>query len=43
VILLLAAKTSVMGAYAAGRTPLALGWIATGLMGVTACTMLLPG
>ena len=43
VIILLASKTSVMGAHTASRPIRALGWIATGIMGVAAACMLLPG
>jgi Mn2+/Fe2+ NRAMP family transporter len=42
VILLLAAKKSVMGAYTATVPLLVLGWIATGVMGVAAVRMLVP-
>ncbi|HUO12663.1 MAG TPA: divalent metal cation transporter [Caulobacteraceae bacterium] len=43
VIMVLAAKRSVMGRYTAGRTLLILGWIGTGVMGLAALAMLLPG
>ena len=43
VIVLLASKRSVMGEYAASRTLIVLGWIATGVMGLAALAMLLPG
>ncbi len=43
VILLLAARKSVMGPYTATRSLLVLGWIATGLMGAAALCLLLPG
>jgi Mn2+/Fe2+ NRAMP family transporter len=42
VILLLAAKKSVMGAYTASISLLVLGWIATGVMGVAAVRMFVP-
>ena len=40
-ILILAARTSVMGSYTASRASLALGWLATGIMGVAAGIMFL--
>ena len=43
VITLLASKKSVMGAYTASRPIRALGWLATGIMGVAAACMFLPG
>jgi Mn2+/Fe2+ NRAMP family transporter len=42
VIILLASKRSVMGAYKASRTLIILGWIATGVMGLAALAMFLP-
>ncbi len=41
VILILAAKRSVMGAYTASKTSLALGWFATAIMSVAAGVMFL--
>jgi Mn2+/Fe2+ NRAMP family transporter len=43
VILLLASKKSVMGAFTASRSILILGWIATAVMGLAAVLMLIPG
>jgi len=43
VILLLVARRSVMGRYTASRPMLALGWIATLVMGAAALWMLVPG
>src|ERR1700690_2951097 len=43
VILLLVARRSVMGPYTASRPMLALGWLATLLMGAAALWMLVPG
>ena len=43
VIILLASKQSVMGAFTAGRPLVILSWIATAVMGVAAVCMLLPG
>ena len=43
VIILLASKKSVMGAYTASRPIRVLGWLATGIMGVAAACMFLPG
>ncbi|MEN2790303.1 divalent metal cation transporter [Sphingomonas oligophenolica] len=43
VITLLASKKSVMGAYTAGRLLVILGWITTGVMGVAAAWMFVPG
>ena len=43
VIILLAAKKSVMGDFTVGRPILALGWIATAVMGVAALCMFIPG
>jgi Mn2+/Fe2+ NRAMP family transporter len=43
VIMLLAAKKSVLGAFTVSRTLLALGWIATAVMALAALAMLLPG
>ena len=42
VIIVLASKKSVMGAYTASRSLIALGWIATAVMGVAALAMLIP-
>jgi len=42
VIIVLAAKKSVMGEYTASRTLQVLGWIATGVMGLAALGMLIP-
>lgn len=43
VIILLVSKKSVMGAFTAGRSIIFLGWIATGVMGMTAVRMFIPG
>jgi Mn2+/Fe2+ NRAMP family transporter len=43
VIILLATKKSVMGAYPATRTLVVLGWIATTVMGAAAVRMFMPG
>ena len=43
VIILLASKKSVMGAYTASRPIRVLGWLATAIMGVAAACMFLPG
>ena len=43
VVILLASKRSVMGSLTAGRATLALGWIATAVMGAAAVRMLIPG
>ncbi len=43
VIILLVSKESVMGAYTASRTLVTLGWIATGVMGLAALRMFVPG
>lgn len=43
VILLLAAKKSVMGPFTASRAILALGWITVAVMGVAAVRMIYPG
>jgi Mn2+/Fe2+ NRAMP family transporter len=43
IILILASMKSVTGAYVAGRGILALGWIATAVMGVAAVWMFVPG
>jgi NRAMP (natural resistance-associated macrophage protein)-like metal ion transporter len=43
VIILLASKKSVMGAYTASKPLIALGWIATTVMGAAAVVMFLPG
>ncbi len=42
VIVILASKKSVMGAYTATRTLVILGWIGTAVMGVAALAMLIP-
>jgi Mn2+/Fe2+ NRAMP family transporter len=43
VIILLASRRSVMGAYPSGKTIIVLGWIATAVMGVAAVMMFIPG
>jgi Mn2+/Fe2+ NRAMP family transporter len=43
VIILLVTKKSVMGTFTASRPIIALGWIATAVMGVAAVLMLMPG
>jgi len=43
VIILLASKKSVMGAFTASRGIIILGWIATAVMGIAAIWMLVPG
>jgi Mn2+/Fe2+ NRAMP family transporter len=43
VIILLASKKSVMGAFTASRTLIVLGWIAAAVMGAAAVRMLIPG
>jgi Mn2+/Fe2+ NRAMP family transporter len=43
VIILLASKPSIMGAYVARRPIVILGWIATAVMGLAAVLMWLPG
>jgi Mn2+/Fe2+ NRAMP family transporter len=43
VIILLATKKSVMGAYPATRSLVVLGWIATAIMGAAAVRMVIPG
>jgi NRAMP (natural resistance-associated macrophage protein)-like metal ion transporter len=43
VVILLATKKSVMGAFTASRPIVALGWIATAVMGAAAVRMLMPG
>ena len=43
VIILLASKKSVMGAYTAPRSLIILGWIATAIMGAAAAMMFVPG
>ena len=43
VIIVLASRRSVMGAYTAPRLILVLGWIATAVMGAAAVCMLIPG
>jgi Mn2+/Fe2+ NRAMP family transporter len=43
VIIRLASKKSVMGAFTAGRSIVILGWIATAIMGAAAVRMFIPG
>ena len=43
VIILLASRKSVMGAFTASRSIIVLGWIATAVMGVAAVRMFIPG
>jgi Mn2+/Fe2+ NRAMP family transporter len=43
VIIVLATKTSVMGAYTASWPIVTLGWIAAAIMGAAALMMLIPG
>jgi Mn2+/Fe2+ NRAMP family transporter len=43
VIIMLASKKSVMGAFTADRWIVILGWIATGVMGAAAVRMFIPG
>ncbi len=43
VIIILVSKESVMGNYTASRPIIILGWIATGVMGLAAVRMLIPG
>jgi Mn2+/Fe2+ NRAMP family transporter len=43
IIILLVSKTSVMGAFTASRPFIALGWIATAVMGAAAVWMFIPG
>jgi Mn2+/Fe2+ NRAMP family transporter len=43
VIILLASKKSVMGAFTASRPLVILGWIATAVMGAAAVRMFIPG
>jgi Mn2+/Fe2+ NRAMP family transporter len=43
VIILLVSRKSVMGAFTAGRLIITLGWIATGVMGLAAIRMFIPG
>jgi Mn2+/Fe2+ NRAMP family transporter len=43
VIILLASKKSVMGAFPATRSLIILGWIATAVMGAAAVGMFIPG
>jgi Mn2+/Fe2+ NRAMP family transporter len=43
VIILLVSNKSVMGAFTAGRSIVVLGWIATGVMGLAAVRMFIPG
>ena len=43
VVIILASKQSVMGAYTASRPIILLGWIATAVMGAAAVCMFLPG
>ncbi len=42
VVILLASRKAVMGEYAAGPTLIALGWIATAIMGAAAIMMFIP-
>jgi Mn2+/Fe2+ NRAMP family transporter len=42
VIIILASRKSVMGAYTATRSLIVLGWIGTAVMGVAALCMLIP-
>jgi Mn2+/Fe2+ NRAMP family transporter len=42
-IILLASRRSVMGEYAASRTLVVLGWVATAIMGAASILMLIPG
>jgi NRAMP (natural resistance-associated macrophage protein)-like metal ion transporter len=42
VIIVLASKRSVMGAYTPSRTLIGLGWVATAVMGAAALAMLIP-
>ena len=42
VIILLASRTAVMGAYTASRTLIVLGWIAVAVMGVATVRMIIP-
>ena len=42
VIILLVSKKSVMGAYTASRPIIALGWIATAVMGIASVWMFVP-
>ena len=43
VIITLASRKSVMGAFTAGRVIVTLGWIATAVMGAAAVRMFIPG
>ncbi|MGA7072004.1 MAG: divalent metal cation transporter [Bradyrhizobium sp.] len=43
VIVLIASRKSVMGAFTSGRTIIILGWIGTAIMGLAAVLMLVPG
>ena len=43
VIIVLASKKSVMGAFTASRSLIVLGWIATAVMGAAAVRMFVPG
>jgi Mn2+/Fe2+ NRAMP family transporter len=43
VIILMASRKSVMGAFTASRPILVLGWIGAAIMGVAAALMLVPG
>ncbi|MDR3508290.1 MAG: divalent metal cation transporter [Caulobacteraceae bacterium] len=43
VVILLASRKSVMGAFTASRTLIVLGWIATAVMGAAAVRMFIPG
>ncbi len=42
VVIILVSRKSVMAAFTASRPILALGWIATGVMGAAAVAMFLP-
>jgi Mn2+/Fe2+ NRAMP family transporter len=43
VIILIASRKSVMGAFTSSRSILILGWIATAVMGLAAVLMFMPG
>ena len=43
VIILMASRKSVMGKFTSGRWLIALGWIATAVMGAAAVRMVMPG
>ena len=43
VIVLLASKKSIMGPFTASRGVIVLGWLTTGVMGIAAVAMLVPG